>query len=239
MFVVYASFIQRSIDELLHDICFQDLPVLILIDHAGFVSGDGRTHQGVYDLGMLRALPGLTVWAPCDACELADMIRLSGAIKTPRVIRYPKALPAKIGEGGFALRWRSLCPGEDTVIISHGQAVPKALETAKRLKETGVSCAVYNASLLKPLDLQTVKELTSQYALLTVIEEEQSQTGLGAALATEIARMEKAPRLLIFGVPDIKPQAHSLKGLMLECGMETERIAAAIKGALHGQEIKN
>lgn len=93
-------------DQLLHDVCLQNLPVTVLVDHAGFVAGDGATHQGVYDLTMLRAMPHLTVWSPCDAPELCAMLAESPQLRGPCVIRYPRSLPLRAGGDIAVGRWR-------------------------------------------------------------------------------------------------------------------------------------
>lgn len=234
VFAVYASFLQRSMDELLHDVCLQGLDVLVLADHAGFVAGDGATHQGVYDLGMLRIMPGLKVWAPCDACELREMLAVAGSLSGPCVIRYPKGLPERLAKGAFEGRWRCIHWGERAAIIAHGQAVQTALEVADKLRGERIHCAVWNASIIMPLDSRALAEIAGRYQWIVTLEEEQVSGGLGAAVAVHFAAQRERPHVLTLGVPGIAPGAHSLEGLARACGIDAERAAAAIREALYG-----
>lgn len=231
---LYASFMQRAVDELLHDVCLQNLPVLVLCDHAGFVPGDGATHQGIYDLCMLRAMPGLTIWAPCDALELRQMILAAGAEAGPCVIRYPKGLPERLAEGDFTGGWRCLLPGVHIAIISHGQAVLTALKAADCLRAEEVSCAVYSASTIMPLDTNTLDMLERTFSCVVTLEEEQCSGGLGAAIAMRFAAKQGSPRVLALGVPGIAPGAHTLEGLADACQIDVASVVSAIRGALDG-----
>lgn len=231
---VYASFLQRAMDELLHDVCLQNLPVVVLVDHAGFVPGDGATHQGVYDLSMLHAMPGLTIWAPCDADELRQMMIAAGAMSGPCIIRYPKGLPGRLTSEGFTGGWRCLLAGGQVALITHGQAVLTALDVAKRLHAEALSCAVYSASTIVPLDESTLDTLASAYPLLVTLEEEQCSGGLGAAVAMHFAAKTSRPRVLALGVPGIAPDAHSLEGLADICHMDTASVMSSIREALDG-----
>ncbi len=234
VFAVYASFLQRACDQLLHDMCLQNLPGLVLVDHAGLVSGDGATHQGVYDLAMLRAMPNLVVWSPCDARELRAMIQAAFERKGPCVIRYPKQLPAQLGLEAPVGTWRCVTPGEQTAIVAHGGAIGTARETASLLRAHGVSCAVWSASSLLPLDEKALGALAA-YPLLGVMEEEQVFGGMGEAVSGYFAARKVRPAVLRLGIEGVVPSAHSLEGLRRECCIDAESIAARMKEALHGE----
>lgn len=213
-FAVYASFLTRAVDQVMHDICLQNLPVTLLVDHAGFVPGDGATHQGVYDLAALRALPNLTIWQPCDAQELRAMVRKSMELAGPCVIRYPKRLPERIGEPGEIGAWRRIAEGEEGAIIGYGASVETALEVRARLEKHGVRCAVWSASCgdAPPDGCRPV----------AVIEEAREHGGLGEALRAEY------PGLLVFAAQGAAPSAHSLEGLRRQCGQDAETVTRRI-----------
>ena len=214
-FAVYATFLSRAADQLLHDVCLQGLPVTVLADHAGFVPGDGATHQGVYDLGMLRAMPGLTVWQPADAEELRAMIRASRSLEGPCVIRYPKSLPRSLGTPFAPGSWRLLRPGDDLQLVAVGRACETALEAARILSAQGVQASVWSASSL-PAD---PPPLAPRYA---VVEECAGGGGLGEALSAY------APPLRVFGCGSTVPSQEDLPHLDAQCGMTADAIAAAL-----------
>lgn len=231
VFAVYASFLQRAMDQLLHDVCLQKLPVLILADHAGFVPGDGATHQGVYDLSMLRAIPNLTIWSPCDAEELRAMLAEALRLESPCVIRYPKELPKRLPGWAAPGAWRCVAEGEGIALIGMGRSVRTALD-ARGLLGAG---AVWSASSIAPLDEQALAALGSaalgSAALIAVIEENEQSGGLSEALAAHFAA-RPGLRVLPLGIPGIAPGRHSLEGLSLECGLSAETIASRIREAM-------
>lgn len=240
VFAVYASFLQRAMDQLLHDICMQNASVLVLSDHAGFVPGDGATHQGVYDLGMLRTMPNLLLLAPCDARELSQMIAFALTKDGPCVIRYPKNLPKQMADGDFEMRWRCVSPGEEIAIIAHGQAVMLALEVRECLMAAGagravhIKAAVYSASVLAPLDENMLSSIAGSYAHIVTLETEQVATGLSAAIAARFAQGNGKQRVLNFGVPGIIPTSNSFQGLLRECCLDAQSVASAIVEAFYG-----
>ncbi len=235
-FAVYASFLQRALDQLLHDVCMQNLPVTLLIDHAGFVSGDGATHQGVYELSMLRAMPNLTVLAPCDARELAEMVAHSAGHPGPLAIRCPKSLPERLGgDAGLVGAWRRVkaCEGggTDVALIGYGASVRVALDATARL--SGVRCDVWSASSIQPMDAQALGAIRSAARLVAVVEEQQTHGGLGEAVAAFFCGSPGA-RVLILGVEGVAPGNHSVEGLRRACGLDAARVGERILEALHG-----
>ena len=214
-FAVYASFLTRAIDQVMHDICLQNLPVTLLVDHAGFVAGDGATHQGVYDFAALRALPNLTIWQPCDARELRAMVRASMELSGPCVIRYPKQLPERLGADAPIGGWRRIADGADGAIIGYGGSVETALFARDRLAAKGICCAVWSASCgdVPPEGCEPI----------AVIEESRGHGGLGEALRA------RYPALLTFSAGGPVPSAHSLEGLRRQCGQDAETVAKEIE----------
>ena len=214
-FAVYASFLTRAIDQVMHDVCLQSLPVTLLVDHAGFVAGDGATHQGVYDFAALRALPNLTIWQPCDARELRAMVRASMELSGPCVIRYPKQLPERLGEDAPIGSWRRIADGADGAIIGYGGSVETALLARDRLAAQGICCSVWSASCG-----DTPPEGCNPIA---VVEESRAHGGLGEALRAQY------PALLTFAAGGPAPSAHSLEGLRRQCGQDAETVAKEIE----------
>lgn len=251
VFAVYASFLQRAVDQLLHDVCLQNLPVTVLVDRAGFVPGDGATHQGVYDLSMLRAMPNLTVYAPADARELRAMLEAAMKAEGPCVIRYPKRLPRAVGgeaaeipaESPYGadpsdlrrceegLGWRPIVMGESGALIGYGHSVTTALETAERLRGKGMRPSVISASTLLPLDREALESLRGA-GWIAVLEESQANGGLGEAVAAYFAG--QGPRVFRLGIPGVAPGGHSVPGLLAECGIDAAQAAKRIEEALRG-----
>lgn len=202
-FAVYASFLPRAIDGLLHDACLQNLPVRVLLDHAGFVPGDGATHQGVYDLPMLRTCPNLLLWTPSDAAELRMMIEHSADLERypcPLAIRYPKALPESLD--GEAMTWRQLKAGKEIAIATNGATVALALEAAKLLPD----CAVWAAPDANMPDLGARH--------IFILEESFTQAGIG----------------VLGGAPQAHSREGLLKACALDAESVARRIREALDG---------
>ena len=204
---LYSSFLQRGFDQLCHDVCLQDLPVLFAIDRAGVVGSDGPTHHGVFDLSYLRQLPGLTVMAPKDENELQHMLVTSLSLDGPSAIRYPRGpglgvpmdqrlTPLAVGKGEL------LRPGKDGAILAIGTMVQPAMQAAAELALEGVELAVMNARFVKPLDHELILSLAGTGMLFTV-EENARQGGFGTAVLELLEQNEvtgvKVTRL---GFPD-------------------------------------
>lgn len=219
-FAVYASFLMRAMDQVMHDICLQNLPVTLLVDHAGFVPGDGETHQGVYDLAALREMPNLTLWQPCDAAELRAMLRASTRLSGPCAIRYPKQLPQALGEGTEPGGWRRIAEGDDGALVGYGASVETALCARELLAQRGIACAVWSASC--------GDTPPAGCAPVAVVEESRLHGGLGEALQAKI------PGLLVFASCGAPPSAHSLEGLRRQCGQDAQAVADAVAARLRG-----
>lgn len=235
VFAVYASFLQRALDQLLHDICLQALPVTLLVGHAGFVPGDGATHQGIYDLAFLRAMPNLTIWTPCDAAELTTMIDAALLLDGPCLIRYPKALPRELGEKTPIGRWRRLAQGEGVGFIGYGHSIAMIGDARDILCEKGIDSQVWHASRLDTLDREALDAMRGE-ALIAVVEEACVGGGLGEAVAAYYALRKGGPRVLTLGVRGTAPGEHSVASLARECGLDGPCVAAAIERMLrHGK----
>lgn len=179
---LYATFVQRALDCLFHDVCLQNLPVIFAIDRAGVVE-DGPTHHGIHDLSFMRTMPNLTIMAPADKNELAEMLEFSYALASPVVIRYPRGSAEPIlGMGNTPLelgRAQSVREGDDIALWAWGRELVTALQVADELAVQGFKATVVNTRFLKPFDDELLKKHAATMPIIT-LENNQIGGGLGA-----------------------------------------------------------
>lgn len=189
---IYSTFLQRSYDQIIHDVCLQNLPVVFCLDRAGIVGEDGPTHQGIFDIAYLRHIPNLTLLAPKDAEELGAMLEFALKGTRPLAIRYPRGTTPE-REGLFAEGYRAskiqlgkaeiLRPGEDLAIIALGSMVYPSLEAAKILSaQKAIESTVVNARFVKPLDEALMKKLCAKFNTIIVTEEGICEGGFGSSI---------------------------------------------------------
>ncbi|MGI6038092.1 MAG: 1-deoxy-D-xylulose-5-phosphate synthase [Limnochordia bacterium] len=220
---VYASFLQRAIDQLIHDICLQNLPVVIAIDRAGLVGEDGPTHHGILDLPLLLPIPNLTILAPKDGMELEAMLRWAFEQSGPVAIRYPRGVlkplgpcsPLELGRGEV------LRIGEDVTLLAVGSMVRPALEAASILEGEGLQVGVLNTRFLKPFYRDQLESLSSR--LLVTVEENSLSGGFGPALGTGIGHI---------GLPDRFIEQGPRELLWAKYGLDAQGIAAYVRQVL-------
>lgn len=204
---LYSTFAQRCYDQILHDICLQNLPVVFALDRAGLVGEDGPTHHGVFDLSFLRDMPNLILAAPADENEMQHMLKTAFEAKAPFVLRYPrgagfgialdkepKALP--IGKGVW------LKKGKDATILAIGNRVHPALDAAQKLAEKGVDCGVVNMRFVRPLDKKLIDEALKISPRLVTVEDNMLSGGFGSAVAEYLADKQTDFKLLRLGIGD-------------------------------------
>ena len=197
---IYSSFLQRGYDQIVHDICMQNLPVIICVDRAGIVGEDGETHQGILDLSFLNTIPNLTVMAPKNKQELKEMINFSLKLNKPVAIRYPKTSKeiktktTKIEYGKAEI----ITKGKNITIVAIGKMVNKALEVKEMLAKDNIKATVINARFIKPLDVKTITKEINNKKLLVTIEDNIKETGLGEKIKSEFNNIN----VLTFGYPD-------------------------------------
>lgn len=230
---IYSSFMQRAYDQVFHDICLQNLPVVIAMDRAGLVGDDGPTHHGVFDLSFLRHLPGLTFMAPKDENELRHMLKTALQLNGPVALRYPRgagygvpldkkmqALP--IGKGEF------LREGTDLTLVAIGSTVMPAFNAAERLAEEGISAGVINARFIKPLDMDLILGQARATGRLITVEENALQGGFGSAVLELLhdngLSHVKVKRL---GIPDQYIEQGSQAQLRKDVGIDADGIVMA------------
>lgn len=183
---IYSTFLQRSYDEIVHDVCLQNLPVVFAIDRAGIVGEDGPTHQGLFDISYLRHIPNLLFMAPKDGEELKHMLRFALGHNGPAAIRYPRGKVVQdAGWGHEEIRpghAEVLADGDDIAIIAIGHSVLPSLKAAARLGQDGIRAAVVNARFVKPLDEALIVSLAERTRRIVTVEENVLAGGFGAAI---------------------------------------------------------
>lgn len=189
---IYSTFLQRAYDQILHDVCLQNLPVVFALDRAGIVGEDGPTHHGVFDLSYLRHIPNLTIMAPKDAGELACMLQTALQMDGPVAVRYPKGpAPGKPRTPPHSLtigKSETLREGDSLAIIAVGPVVLDALSAAEELSQRGIDARVVNARFVKPLDEQAITAAADECRAIVVVEENTGLGGFGAAVLECLAR---------------------------------------------------
>ena len=233
---IYDTFLQRGFDQLITDVCVQNLPVVFLMDRAGIGGEDGPTHHGVFGMSYLRMIPNLTVLTPRCAAELTQMIPWALKQNGPVAIRYPRAeavAQAKYPYGTFAPgRWEVLEEGQDVTLVASGPIVAEALAAAKLLLQQGITAGVVAANSVKPLDANLIQRLALSGAPWLTVEEHALAGGFGSAVAEHcIARGLNGPMDMI-GLGDTFA-AHGDRGALLkQHGLDGASIAQSVKGAM-------
>jgi 1-deoxy-D-xylulose-5-phosphate synthase len=189
---IYSTFLQRAYDEIIHDVCLQNLPVLFAIDRGGVVGEDGPTHQGLFDLSFLRHIPNLVLMTPKDGNELKAMLEFGLRLDTPAAIRYPRGRVINISEcpaGSLSLgKAEVILEGDDLVILAAGNTVATSIRAAEMLREQGISAAVVNARFVKPLDEELILKLARKSGKIITVEENIVAGGFGSAVLECISR---------------------------------------------------
>lgn len=192
---VYSTFLQRSYDQIIHDVCLQNLPVIFCLDRAGLVGEDGPTHHGLFDIAYLRSIPNLVMMAPASPAELKSMLEFAVTLDGPAAIRFPRgssampeasAAPIELGKAEI------LRKGPDLAIIAVGSMVEMALKTAELLESKKVRATVVNARFIKPLDEKLISELTGHIKKVVTIEEGVLDGGFGSSVLEFIEKSRTA-----------------------------------------------
>jgi 1-deoxy-D-xylulose-5-phosphate synthase len=206
---IYSTFVQRGYDQIIHDVCIQNLPVFFCLDRAGIVGADGPTHQGMYDISFLRCLPNMTIMAPKDEAELQRMV-VTGINHTsgPIAMRYPRGngygVPL-MEEGWEELpigKAEILRNGDDLLILGYGSMVYPAMQTAEILSEHGIEATVINARFVKPLDTELILPLAQRIGRVVTLEEGCLMGGFGSAVAEALLDNNVVVPVMRLGVPD-------------------------------------
>jgi len=235
VFAVYSTFLQRAYDQVVHDICRQNLNVVFAIDRAGFVGADGETHHGVYDIAFLRHIPNLVLMMPKDENELRHMMKTALAYdEGPIAIRYPRINGTGVEiEAEMKLipigTWDVVREGDSAVIVAVGPMLQVAEEAAELLKRDGLGIRIINARFIKPLDAEMLRQLAAEGQRIVVLEEGSQQGGLGSAILEFYSEhdIHDVP-VRIVGIPDAFIEHGSIKEQRRDSGLTGERVAAEL-----------
>jgi 1-deoxy-D-xylulose-5-phosphate synthase len=241
---IYSTFMQRAYDQVVHDLCLQNLPVTLAMDRAGIVGEDGPTHHGVFDFAYLRHLPNMIIMAPKDENELQHMIKTAVEINGPTAVRYPRGTglgvpmdqELKTLEIGKAEVVRE---GNDLLILAIGVAVRPVLDAAERLNAEGISAGVVNARFVKPLDEELILRLARKTSRVVTVEEHALHGGFGSAVleCLERARLSGIKTFRI-GLPDTFIEHGSQAILRKKYGLDSEGIYASVKKFVDDTSLK-
>ncbi len=234
---IYSTFLQRAYDQVVHDVCIQNLDVTLAMDRAGLVGGDGGTHQGMYDIAYLRTLPNIVCMAPKDENELQHMLRTAVEYEGPAAIRYPRGSgfgvpmdpelkPLPLGEAEL------LRDGDDAVIVAYGVMVHAAEEAADELAADGIAVSVVNARFVKPLDASRIVALARRTGVVVTVEEHAGMGGFGGAVLEALSAAGAEVRTRCLAVPDHLVEHGDPDAQKAALGLDCEGIARAVRDLL-------
>ena len=241
---IYSTFLQRAFDQILHDVCIQQLPVIFALDRGGLVGADGATHHGVFDLSYLRSMPNITILSPADEGELRDMLYAATSHNGPIAIRYPRGhgvgvdlsqppRPLEIGKGEVFHRPKKHTPKNNhrVLILALGPVVHRCVEAATELEELhGIEITVANCRSVKPLDEDLLFELISDHLQIVTVEDNSIVGGFGGAVLEFMSESNLLAnrQLMRLGVPDIFIEHGTQDQLYRICGFDTKGIVESI-----------
>ena len=230
---VYSSFLQRGYDQILHDVCIQNLPVIFAVDRAGLVGSDGETHQGIFDYSYLTSIPNMSVAAPKNLWELRAMLDFAMDYKAPFAIRYPRGTayrglkefmqPISYGKGEM------LYEEEDIALLAVGSMVSTGEHVREKLKEEGYSCTLANARFVKPFDKELVERLAKHHRLIVTMEENVLQGGFGLPVTAYIHEHYPQVKVLNIALPDAYVEHGNVSVLREGLGIDSDSIIRKLK----------
>ncbi|MEZ4568998.1 MAG: transketolase C-terminal domain-containing protein [Thermomicrobiales bacterium] len=230
---IYSTFLQRAYDQIVHDVCIQNLPVVFAMDRSGFVGDDGRTHHGVFDFSYLRCLPNMTIMSPKDEIEMADMLKTAIAYEDgPIALRYPRGAGQGIEPGRDSVilpigKGEILREGPDLTILAIGSRVSTAEHAAAMLADRGIQATVVNARFVKPLDEELIVRLARATGAVITIEENVAAGGFGSAVLELLAREGIQIPVQVLGIPDRIFDHASQDALRKQAGIDVQDLVEA------------
>ncbi|MBM7840296.1 1-deoxy-D-xylulose-5-phosphate synthase [Alkalihalobacillus xiaoxiensis] len=242
VYAVYSTFLQRGYDQVVHDICRQNLNVLIAIDRAGLVGADGETHQGVFDISFLRALPNMVILNPRNENELQHMLYTAIQYDDgPIAVRYPRGngTGVKMDQQLKRLpigKWETIQEGADAVILTFGTMIPVAEKAIERLSQNGLNVRLVNANSVKPLDEEMLSNIAKEDIPVLTIEEAVLQGGFGSAVLEFFNENELHVQVKRLGIPDWFIEHGSVGELCEEIGLTPENIADTLASMIPRQQ---
>ena len=228
----YSSFLQRAYDQILHDVCIQNLPVIFAIDRAGLVGSDGETHQGIFDLSYLSSIPGMHIMAPKNKWELSDMMKFAVNLQGPVAIRYPRGeayaglqefrAPIELGKAELIYAEGQIC------LMAVGSMVKTACEVRELLQEAGYRCSLINARFVKPIDERAVKWAARNHQMVVSMEENVACGGYGEKVREALLRVGEETAFLPVSIPDEYVEHGNVDILKKELGIDAQSISEKI-----------
>lgn len=229
---VYSSFLQRAYDQIIHDVCIQNLPVIFAIDRAGLVGSDGETHQGIFDLSYMSSIPNMTVMAPKNKWELSDMMKFALKLDSPSSIRYPRGeayagleeyrRPIELGKSEI------IYEEEGIALFAIGSMVKTAVEVRRMLKEKGYSCSLINARFVKPIDEEAIDLIAKDHKLIVTLEENVLSGGYGEKVNDYIEKKRLNVNTINISLPDDYIEHGNVDILKKETGIDADTIVNRI-----------
>ena len=235
---IYSSFLQRAYDQMIHDVCIQNMPVVFAVDRAGLVGSDGETHQGIFDLSYLSSIPNMTVMAPKNKWELSDMMKYATNFGAPIAVRYPRGqaydgleefrAPRELGKAEMLYNDKDakIC------LVAVGSMVETAKEVRENLMADGIACSVCNARFVKPIDEKTMLEIADNHSIIVTMEENVASGGFGEKVR-EVLDSDKDKRdkvtLVSVALPDTYVEHGNVAKLKSILGIDAMSIVNRIK----------
>lgn len=236
VFAVYSSFLQRAFDQILHDVCIQNLHVIFAIDRAGLVGSDGETHQGIFDISYLSVIPNMTIMAPKNKWELSDMMKFAVSYDGPIALRYPRGAAydglKEIRQPIELAKSELIRKGSTVAIMALGSMVKTAVDVVKLLEAEGISATLINARFAMPFDKEAIKELPAEHSLLVTMEENVRSGGFGEHVTEYVKTNGIALEVLTVALPDCYVEHGNVEVLKKELHVDAESVAKRIIAVL-------
>ncbi len=230
---IYSSFLQRAYDQIIHDVCIQNLPVIFAVDRAGVVGSDGETHQGIFDLSYLSNIPNMNIFAPMNKYELADALRFAMELSAPLAIRYPRGAawdglkelraPVEFGKSQILYKERGIA------LLAVGSMVRTAVEVREKLKKEGYCITIVNVRFVLPLDQNCLDELAKDHELFVTMEENVLNGGFGMKVTRYAEENELPVHVMNVALPNIYMEHGSVELLKKEAGIDAETVKNRIR----------
>ena len=236
VFAAYSSFLQRAFDQILHDVCIQNLHVIFAIDRAGLVGSDGETHQGIFDISYLSVIPNMTIMAPKNKWELSDMMKFAVAYDGPIALRYPRGAAydglKEIRQPIELAKSELIRKGSTVAIMALGSMVKTAVDVVKLLEAEGISATLINSRFAMPFDKEAIKELPAEHSLLVTMEENVQSGGFGEHVTEYVKTNGIALEVLTVALPDCYVEHGNVEVLKKELHVDAESVAKRIIAVL-------
>ena len=237
MVAVYSSFLQRAFDQIIHDVCIQNLHVVFAVDRAGLVGSDGETHQGLFDLSYLSSIPNMCVMAPKNKWELADMLKYAISYEGPIALRYPRGeafdglqefrAPIKFGKSEL------IYDENGVALVAVGSMVATALSVREMMKALGYHCTIVNSRFVKPIDEEMLDYLAKDHQLVVTMEENVKNGGFGEKVLEYYNETESDVKVLQIALPDDYIEHGNVEILKKEACIDAESIFKKIIAQYH------